>query len=108
MYFTTNQKSDCLKLQQGLDRFSTWCLDNGLHLNKSKCMRIDISPQTLKKHFTNYYNLTGSKTNVVNKVRGLGIILPSDLSIKQHKETIFAKAFRISGFMKRNCADIRI
>jgi hypothetical protein len=104
IYFTVNHINDCLKLHQDLDHFSKWCLDNGLHLNVNKCMKISFHRK--RSNIIYHYNLSGSKINVVNEVRVIGITLSSDLSFKRHKEIICAKAFRILGFIKRNCSDM--
>ena len=52
------------------------------------------------------YVLNGINVEVVTAEKDLGIIIANDTSWKDHLVMIVAKANRMLGFLKRNCAGI--
>ena len=52
------------------------------------------------------YDLNGIDLEVVSTEKDLGIIIAKDTSWKEHLLMIVAKANRLLGFLKRNCAGL--
>ncbi|KAI5692916.1 hypothetical protein M8J75_000108 [Diaphorina citri] len=96
---------DHLVLQNALDRLYEWCEINRMVLNIEKCKIISFT----KKKSTSTFNYTINHTTVPreNKVKDLGVILESDLSLNQHYEAIKNKALRALGFINRNTKNFK-
>jgi len=50
IYITINSINDDLKLQSDLDNFCSWCLQNGMESNISKCSVITFSRKKILLH----------------------------------------------------------
>ena len=103
-YKVTNHHSDYLHLQQDLDALSNWSLRNELFFQPTKCSNLRISRKRLSPPRS--YVLNGINVEVVTAEKDLGIMIANDTSWKHHLVMIVAKAKRMLGFLKRNCAGI--
>ena len=70
----------------------------------TKCSNLRISRKRLSPPRS--YVLNGINVEVVTAEKGLGIMIANDTSWKDHLVMIVAKANRMLGFLKRNCAGI--
>ena len=101
-YKVTNHHSNYLHLQQDLDALSNWSLRNELFFQPTKCSNLRISRKRLSPPPS--YVLNGINVEVVTAEKDLGIMIANDTSWKDHLVMIVAKANRMLGFLKRNCA----
>jgi hypothetical protein len=93
--------SDCKLLQTDIDSLSNWCSVWKLKLNVPKC---NVLTFTNKKHNVLYsYKLYGSDLTRVSFIKDLGVVISSNLSFKKHVSYIVPKAYKLLGFIKRNC-----
>ena len=103
-YKVTNHHSAYLHLQQDLDALSNWSVRNELFFQPTNCSNLRISREHLSPPRS--YVLNGINVEVVTAEKDLGIIIANDTSWKDHLVMIVAKANRMLGFLKRNCAGI--
>lgn len=95
--------SDCILLQQDLDRISEWCVLNKISLNISKCKFITFSR---KKTVLNYnYKIDESYLARVQEILDLGVLLDNKLNFKLHINSVISKSNRMLGFIKRSVKD---
>ena len=77
---------------------------NELFFQPTKCSNLRISRKRLSPPRT--YVLNGINVEVVTAEKDLSIMIANDTSWKDHLVMIVAKAKRMLGFLKRNCAGI--
>ena len=70
----------------------------------SKCVNLRISRERSSPPRT--YSLNGFVLEVVKAERDLGILISSDTTWKDHIVLVVAKANKMLGFLKRNCAGL--
>ena len=93
--------SDYTLLQNDVLALSCWCATWKLKLNVTKCKILTF---TNKKRYKVYdYKLDGTNLERVKHMRDLGVILSSDLSYNRHVNYVLPKAYKLPGFIKRNC-----
>lgn len=94
---------DCLLLQSDLSYITVWCQHNNLQLNIDKCKVMTYT----KKQNTIEYNYTVN--NVIlqrcSVYSDLGIIFDCKLSFSDHIGNMISKAYKMYGFIYRNCKD---
>ena len=93
--------TDCVKLQEDLSRLEAWCDLWKLDLNVQKCLAISFTNKRSVIDFN--YCIAESFLKRENQVKDLGIILKSNLNMSSHISYIANNAFRMLGFLKRNC-----
>ena len=98
------QESDIVNLQQDLDALFAWSLCNEMHFQPAKCKNVRISRKRVSPPRT--YSLNGIDLEVVKSEKDLGVMIVNDTSWREHIVTIVAKANRMLGFLKRNCAGL--
>ena len=98
------QESDIVNLQQDLDAPFAWSLYNEMHFQPAKCKNVRISRKCVSPPRT--YSLNGIDLEVVKSEKDLGVMIVNDTSWREHIVTIVAKANRMLGFLKRNCAGL--
>ncbi|KAG7312376.1 hypothetical protein JYU34_001864 [Plutella xylostella] len=100
IFRTVTCQEDCELIQQDLDRFYAYCLNNKLHLAHEKCMQISFTRNKNKIIFQ--YNIGGKLINRVTSIRDLGILLDDKLILDQHVENITCRAYKMMGFVLRS------
>jgi phage-related holin len=105
MYLLLSSISDAKNLQSDLEQLVVWWLENGLSINKSKCVHISFHRHSSAINFKFYIN--NEEIIQKNNVRDLGIIFSNDLNFNAHIDSLYNKALRVLGFMKRNCAEFK-
>jgi Reverse transcriptase (RNA-dependent DNA polymerase) len=100
MYLPVGSSQDCLKIQRDLDRLTAWCENNMLPLNVNKCKTITF---TWSFHPINAsYVLNGKILERVCSMTDLmGVILDSNLSFREHIDSVVNKGTAMFGFIKR-------
>lgn len=96
---TIETPDDCFKLQRDIDRVVTWSKNNSLQFNTSKCATITFS--RLQNPIVHNYVVDGVPMVRVDKVRDLGVSIPSTLKFKEHITGICQKAYRNLGLILR-------
>lgn len=97
--------SDTVELQSDLDRFMSYCKNNKLQLNVSKCYQVVFSRRN--SLIGPGYTLDGHVITKVNSIRDLGVLHDSKLLFDSHIESIVNKASKALGFIIRNCSVFR-
>lgn len=90
---------DALKLQRAIDSFNTWCYNNELECNRSKCKIITFTQKRSPIIFD--YQMNGHSIERVSEIRDLGVILDKKLTFKCHIEYVVSKAKAALQFVKR-------
>jgi len=98
VYSTISSYDDVLELQSKLDILGNWFTTWRMPVNISKCGVLEF----LNTSFPKQYKLLGESIKVVETERDLGLLINSDLSNKQHIESIISKAMKLYGWLVRN------
>ena len=101
--------SHCTTFQYDINKLCDWSLRWGLAYNLDKCMVTRITRKrnsSLPSLATSPYEAGGHALLVVSSQKDLGVIVTDKLTWSSHIECVVAKANRMLGFLRRNCADI--
>ena len=105
IYRRIDSMNDCLLLQGDIDRLTSWCSQNNVELNISKCKFISF---TRKRQPTlHVYTVDGVRLSRVTSVTDLGVVFDSELRFTSHIDWVISKAFRMLGFVLRQCHDFK-
>jgi hypothetical protein len=98
--------TDCLLLQEDLNRFVAWCDINQMYLNKQKCNFIRFT----KKHnsFSYTYKIADHNMQEVSEIRDLGIYFDKKLKFHIHIDKTVSKCFKTLGFIIRNIKNFKL
>ena len=88
--------SDIQRLQNYLNSLLDWSLRNHLSVNVSKFVFMSFHHK-----FNSEYNINGHILSQSISCKGLGVILTSTLSWRQHYDMITSKAYKSLGFLRR-------
>ena len=93
-------------MQRDLDALSTWSVSNELFFQPTtpKCVNLRISRKRNSPSLN--YSLNGFSLEVVKAEKDLGVLISSDMTWKDHIIMVVAKANKMLGFLKRNCAGL--
>ena len=87
-------------LQQDINRLGEWAEKNGMRFQPVKC---NIMRLSRKRKIINYdYTLKGTKLEMLDSIKYLGVNITSNLHWGKHVEETCNKAFKILGLLKRN------
>ena len=103
-YKVIYQESDFENSQRDLDALSTWSVSNELFFQPTKCVNLRISRK--RNSPSRNYLLNGFSLEVVKAEKDLGVLISSDMTWKGHIILVVAKANKMLGFLKRNCAGL--
>lgn len=91
--------SDCLRLQEDLNRLDVYCRINKLFLNYNKCQKITF---TWKRYPINFqYHLNNRAVESTDCVKDLGVLMDSKLRFHRHIDYVVKGALRSLGFVIR-------
>lgn len=91
--------SDVLILQENLNSLFSWCLNNDLNLNISKCIHICFTRNKTRFDFS--YSINDIQLNSTDSEWDLGIIFDTKLDFIKHINEIKTKALKMLGFIFR-------
>ena len=91
-------------MQDDIDRFYVWCINNKLSLNIQNCKYIQFSKSCISSS-QNYYFIKNMLIEKVDLIRDLGVLLDCKLTFTQHIENCCNKALKLLGFIKRHTRD---
>ena len=93
-----------MNLQRDLDALSTCSVSNELFFQPTKCVNLRVSRK--RNSLPRTYSLNGISLEVVKAEKDLGVLISSDTTWKDHIVMVVAKANKMLGFLKRNCAGL--
>ena len=106
---TVRCNNDYVMLQNDIDNLYDWSLNWGLSYNLDKCVIMRISRKRISSVpslSVSPYEVGGHTLTVVPSQKDLGVTITNKLTWNVHIESIVAKANRMLGFLRRNCANI--
>lgn len=89
---TIGDRSDCLKLQEDIDRVVAWSIQNRLYFNAAKCQVMSFSRSRSPCHHE--YLVDGVRIQRVDEVRDLGVRFTVNLNFREHIISICKKSYR--------------
>lgn len=101
LYSRVRSLDDCICLQRNLERVALWCRNNRLYLNSDKCYVLSYGLSQQQILFN--YSIDDSVLARPEKICDLGVVFDPKLSFSEHINTTVAKAFKMLGFIVRNC-----
>lgn len=99
LYLEINSSEDTQKLQNSINDFAQWCVENDLDVNEQKCHVMTVTRKN--NPLVANYMLNGKILNRVQKHKDLGIIVDSKLTMIPHVEKQINKAKGMLGLIKR-------
>lgn len=103
IYKIVNDSSDTVLIQDDLDRINTWCRDNLMFLNVSKCNVITFSKK--KDIISSDYLIDDTVLKRVHTINDLGVTLDSKINFNSHVDKIVNDSRRVLGFVKRRAKE---
>lgn len=100
VYSRIGTPSDAFALQNDLDSLQQWCVDNGLHLNVSKCSVMSFTRSKSPVLFD--YLISGVTLPRLKTVRDLGVVFDAGLTFNEHITSVVSAAMKSMGFIIRN------
>lgn len=100
---------DCNEFQHDINKLYDWSLTWGLSYNVDKCVVMRITRKrksSVSSLAVSPYEAGGHTLKVVASQKDLGVIITNKLTWSSHIECVVAKANRMLGFLRRNCANI--
>ena len=104
LYRNIYSPSDCLILQDDLDRLAQWEADWQMKFSVAKCHSLRVSRHLPDKQIKFEYSLHQQILEQVQSAKYLGITITDDLDWGQHISEITSKATRTLGFLRSNLA----
>lgn len=92
---------DTLTLQAGIDKFVSWCKENGLEIHFLKCKMMTFTHK--RNPIVRDYFINGKKIERVTQIRDLGVIMDPKLKFISHHEYIKRKSTSMLHLVKRLC-----
>ena len=105
IFLKISELNDCFRLQEDLNRLTSYYKMNRIAVNVSKCQIVSFSRSKHLRVFN--YRINDCSIERSSTVRDLGILLDHKLLMDKHIDTIVDKAFKGLGFLKRVCRDFR-
>lgn len=94
---------DVAALQNDLNHINSWCENNTLPLNPSKCSSMTITNKVSNVVQSSYSLGNGTIIPSLNSTKDLGVIIDSKLKYNEHVDRVANKAFKSLGFLIRTC-----
>ena len=94
--------SDFDTIQADLNQLQLWSHANDMFFQPTKCENLRITRKRASPQRS--YTICGTSLDIVPSVKDLGVLVTKDLTWSSHIRSVAAKANRMLGFIKRNCA----
>ena len=98
-YREINNKEDCNKLQDDINRLGNWATSWGMRFQPIKCNMLRLSRK--KRNIMFDYTLKDTKLEFLTSIKYLGVHITDDLHWGKHIEEVCNKAYRTLGLLKR-------
>jgi hypothetical protein len=105
IYRAIKNINDCLLLQDDLNRFTQYCVENRLDLNVSKCHSMSFTRKLIPISFN--YSLNSIDIINSSSTRDLGLYQDPKLIFDIHIDKIVKKASRSLGFIMRSTSKFK-
>lgn len=105
IYRQMRHSSDFVFLQNAISKLSMWCKENKMILNISKCKVISFTRKRVP--MLNAYHIENLELIRTNLVNDLGVLFDTELRFTQHIDGVVAKAYKMTGFIMRQCWEFR-
>lgn len=100
LYRRISDNADCNRLQEALDILLTWCENNRLFLNVSKCY---VMSYTRRRNVVlNDYFINGLSLSRMTEIRDLGVLCDGFCSFVPHTNQLLSSVAKTYGFIVRN------
>ena len=96
---TINSTDDSTFLETDINAVVSWCKQNGLNVNISKCATITYSTSTNPLNYT--YRIDNEPLSKCETFKDLGVTFDYNCKFNHHINEITSKAFRMLGFLIR-------
>ena len=103
IYLRTESLRDCFDLQNDLNNLSEWCRLNSLHLNLDKCFHVSFYRSLHPINFV--FSISRHTLKYIKSKLDLGVVFDTSMSFIPHIEYIVPRAYKMLGFLKRNCSE---
>ena len=104
LYSFIKSESDCIDLQENLDKLTEWADMWLMEFNQKKCEHLRI---TNKHSFIIYsYFLGNAVITEVTHTKYLGVTFDQKLSWNEHIQRISSKANQVNGFYDSTCTSV--
>lgn len=97
--------NDCALLQSEVSKLYDWCFNNSMTLNSEKCKVISFSRK--RQPLNVVYLINGAPIHRVELINDLGVVFDSSLRFNSHIDNIIARAFKMAGFVMRQCRQFK-
>lgn len=101
IYSRINNINDCRLLQADIERVENWCRTNKLALNPTKCKVMTYTHK--RTPILSTYNINDINIDRSTTITDLGVIFDVALSFRLQLEHITNQAYKMYGFILRNC-----
>lgn len=101
LFKVINCIEDCENLQSDNNNFNTWCNNNSLDINVSKCKVMTFRRR--KRAIEYIYEVDGINLEKVYLIKDLVVHFTPSHRLNTHIDTIVSEANRILGFIFRSC-----
>lgn len=101
IYSVITSIDDCRKLQSDLNHVQSWCLDNKLGLNVSKCKINSFSRKETICEFA--YHIGNDTLSRCTSSKDLGVLFDCKFTFNEHITLKVSEAMKFYGFIVRNC-----
>lgn len=105
VFKTVKNFSDASMLQNDLNALSTWCDQNFMRLNVSKCFVITFTRKINKVTFE--YSLNNEVLERKHVAKDLGVLFDDQLTFHNHYDYIIKRSSNLLGFVSRSTKDFR-
>lgn len=99
IYKRITSTHDSVLLQQDIDSFSRWCLNNELFLNVDKCCFMNFSRKL--NPLSAVYCIDNVPLKNVDEFDDLGVLFDKKVTFRSHYDRMLNKANSMLGFVKR-------
>ena len=89
IYLEITNDSDCVTLQDGINKIYVWSNEWQLRLANDECQHKHITLSTAAHH--DDYSVSGMKLPTVENIRDLGVLVDSRLSFRDHINSIVSR-----------------
>jgi hypothetical protein len=103
IFTAIRSQDDCMALQEDVDNILSWCDQNKLSVNISKCKSLSYTNSCKPQQFQ--YLIRGEPIDRTDTIKDLGVIFDSTLSFTEHIKTIVNDAYRNLGLIIRLSKD---
>ena len=101
IYRCISSFTDHMLIQSDINNLIMWCSLNHLTLNASKCKVVAF--HRTRQELVYNYSISGIDLERVESIQDLGIYFDKSLSFKTHISFVTSSAYKMLGFIKRNC-----